>query len=262
MNLTRVDSESWCWCSTARPSVFPGHRSGLVPIYTPPPPKLSPSRSCGLGAWRRFGSRLLRQLRFGLTCSSCRAYGASLLPLSLLPLPLLSLVSPLTHSRCCRCFCRWPRLLSASRCRCSYCYGRCVSSLSLTHLECPFAVAGTQSVLADRLAHLPAYAGQYILPWYLVPGSGHEEPSYPTGHIPGCVRHSPPNTCMPTLRRIYSWPEVWRRASFTPEDRCGYASAILDQESPDLTGVSLFGFICGLEFPSWSPLALQNHTWS
>ncbi len=35
----------------------------------------------------------------------------------------------------------------------------------------------------------------------------------------------------------------------------------LDQDSTDFPGVSLRGFTCGPEFPSWLPLALQDHSW-
>ncbi len=36
----------------------------------------------------------------------------------------------------------------------------------------------------------------------------------------------------------------------------------LNQDSLDFPGVSLLGFTDRLEFPSWLPLALQDHTWS
>ncbi len=35
----------------------------------------------------------------------------------------------------------------------------------------------------------------------------------------------------------------------------------LDQDSIDFPGVSLRGVTCGIEFPSWLSLALQDRTW-
>ncbi len=221
---------------------------------------LAPVRLTVPSAWTHVPQ--LRDLCLSYPTALAALVAAHVVDIAVDPLPLLSrlllLTSPLIRSRCGRCSCRGRCRWSASHCRCSSCYGRRESSLSLAHWECPFAVAFI--VYFPCIVYNPCYLPGIPRAGYasLVPGGRTRAWTYPIGHTPGCVCHSPQNTCVPTLRSIYGWPEVFRYASFTPGDRC----ACLYQESPYFTVVSLNGYICGPEFPSWSPLVLQDHTWS
>ncbi len=225
---------------------FPGHRSGLVPIHTPAKALaqqgvwsccLDPVRLTVPSVWTH-----LLQLR-GLRCPSPAAVAAPvaalltplllssslLLSLSLLLSPLLFLVVAA--------FLLWaPWIVDI-----------------LGSLGMPFR-RGRHLIRVSRPIGLPSrhtpgrirrvgYAS-----WCLVAGSVHKGPTYTTGHAPGCVGS------MADQRFSVASP-------LTGDTRCVRPSGVR-KESFYLKRVSLFGFTVGLEFPSWLPLALQDHTWS
>ncbi len=130
----------------------------------------APGRSCGLCAWHRNGSRFPS---FGLTGSGLR--GLCCCCCLLLPLYARRRCSSLVLAAA-----PSSSLLLLLLFRCGF----PKPLVSSAHRGCPFAVAGTSSMLTDRSAHLPGIRRAGYAFRCLAAGSGHEGPTYPAGHTP------------------------------------------------------------------------------
>ncbi len=196
LNLQKGEFHRLTWLSrpTARPRVDP--RSPLrVGANKHALPKLAPSRSFGLGAWRRNGSRFPT---FGLKDSGC---GACVVAVVFLSAPLLPL---LPRSRCSSDLAAPSSSLFPRRCRCSLVVAAPVAAASSLRVPWTFGILGSLRMPYCRGRHLirvrrPIGSPSRHTPGrmrFSVPGGRIRAQRVCTdsaGHTPGRVRHSPPN---------------------------------------------------------------------